>query len=51
LEEKEAFQGTNYFSRFRDIFTVPRLRRANIATWTVMIGQQLCGINIMAVSL
>lgn len=46
-EEREAFKGTTYLSRFRDIFTVPRLRRANLASWVVMISQQLCGINIM----
>ncbi|ORX33819.1 hexose transport-related protein [Kockovaella imperatae] len=48
LEEMKAHQGTTYFTRLRDIFTKPRLRRANLASWTVMIGQQLCGINIMA---
>ncbi|RSH93856.1 hypothetical protein EHS25_006505 [Saitozyma podzolica] len=47
-EEREAFKGTTYLSRFRDIFTVPRLRRANLASWVVMISQQLCGINIMS---
>jgi hypothetical protein len=50
-EEREAFKGTTYLSRFRDIFTVPRLRRANLASWVVMISQQLCGINIMCTSL
>lgn len=49
-EEREAFKGTTYLSRFRDIFTVPRLRRANLASWVVMISQQLCGINIMCTS-
>ncbi|WRT67418.1 uncharacterized protein IL334_004389 [Kwoniella shivajii] len=47
-EEKEAFRGTTYFSRFSDLFTKPRLRRANLASWVVMISQQLCGINIMS---
>lgn len=46
-EEREAFKGTTYFSRFKDLFVQPRLRRANLASWVVMISQQLCGINIM----
>lgn len=32
VEEQEAFRGTNLLSRFKDIFTVPRLRRANLAS-------------------
>ncbi|WVF71916.1 hypothetical protein IAT40_006726 [Kwoniella sp. CBS 6097] len=48
VEEREAFQGTTYFSRFSDLFVKPRLRRANLASWTIMISQQLCGINIMS---
>ncbi|KAK4685475.1 hypothetical protein P7C73_g4667, partial [Tremellales sp. Uapishka_1] len=48
VEEAEAFHGTTYFTRLRDIFTVPRLRRANLASWVIMISQQLCGINIMS---
>ncbi|OXG21713.1 sugar transporter [Cryptococcus neoformans Tu401-1] len=47
-EEREAFKGTTYFSRFKDLFVQPRLRRANLASWVVMISQQLCGINIMS---
>ncbi|WWD01082.1 hypothetical protein V866_008020 [Kwoniella sp. B9012] len=47
-EEKEAFRGTTYLSRFQDLFVKPRLRRANLASWTIMISQQLCGINIMS---
>ncbi|EIW72341.1 hypothetical protein TREMEDRAFT_24694 [Tremella mesenterica DSM 1558] len=47
-EENEAFHGTSWFTRMRDIFTVPRLRTANLASWVVMISQQLCGINVMA---
>ncbi|KAK8869561.1 hypothetical protein IAR55_000128 [Kwoniella newhampshirensis] len=47
-EEREAFRGTTYFTRFAELFTRPRLRRANLASWTIMISQQLCGINIMS---
>jgi len=30
------------------LFTVPRVRRATLASFTVMIAQQMCGINIIA---
>jgi sugar porter (SP) family MFS transporter len=38
----------NIFTRFFELFTIPRIRRATLATWVVMIGQQMCGINIIA---
>jgi MFS family permease len=31
-----------------ELFTVPRIRRATLASYTVMLSQQLCGINIIA---
>lgn len=34
--------------RFIELFTVPRLRRASLAAFTVMMAQQLCGINVIA---
>jgi sugar porter (SP) family MFS transporter len=39
---------SNYFKRFSELFTVPRIRRASLASFTVMIAQQMCGINIIA---
>lgn len=39
---------SNYVSRFTQLFTIPRIRRANLAAFTVMIAQQMCGINIIA---
>ncbi|KAI8935650.1 hypothetical protein NX059_007176 [Plenodomus lindquistii] len=39
---------TNFFTRFIQLFTVPRLRRATVASGVVMIAQQMCGINIIA---
>ncbi|KAF2134070.1 sugar transporter-like protein [Dothidotthia symphoricarpi CBS 119687] len=39
---------TNFFTRFTQLFTVPRLRRATVASGTVMLAQQMCGINIIA---
>ncbi|KAL1584387.1 hypothetical protein WHR41_06395 [Cladosporium halotolerans] len=39
---------TNYVSRFLQLFTIPRVRRATLASFVVMIAQQMCGINIIA---
>ncbi|PQE27877.1 hexose transporter protein [Rutstroemia sp. NJR-2017a BBW] len=39
---------TNYVTRFIQLFTIPRVRRATLASFTVMIAQQMCGINIIA---
>jgi hypothetical protein len=44
VELTEA-RGSTYFSRFWDCFAVPRIRRANYGATTVMIAQQMCGIN------
>ncbi|GAM88199.1 hypothetical protein ANO11243_062300 [Dothideomycetidae sp. 11243] len=38
----------NVFTRFAELFTIPRLRRAVQASGIVMIAQQMCGINIIA---
>lgn len=43
----KAEQETSYFGGLRELFTVPRIRRATVAAYTVMIWQQLCGINII----
>lgn len=34
---------TNYVKRFTELFTIPRVRRATLASFTVMFAQQLCG--------
>ncbi|KAK4937616.1 hypothetical protein LTR28_009784, partial [Elasticomyces elasticus] len=39
---------TNYVTRFIQLFTIPRVRRATLASFTVMLAQQMCGINIIA---
>ncbi|KAK5022251.1 hypothetical protein LTR16_012435, partial [Cryomyces antarcticus] len=39
---------TNYAQRIIELFTIPRVRRATLASFTVMIAQQMCGINIIA---
>lgn len=32
---------SNYFTRFAQLFTIPRVRRATLASFTVMIAQQM----------
>ncbi|KAH3912627.1 hypothetical protein HBI56_154790 [Parastagonospora nodorum] len=39
---------SNLFTRFIELFTIPRIRRATLASFVVMISQQMCGINIIA---
>lgn len=46
--EKEIIGDTNYVTRLVQLFTIPRIRRATLASFTVMIAQQMCGINIIA---
>lgn len=46
--EHELLAGSNYAQRASELFTIPRVRRATIAAFTVMIAQQMCGINIIA---
>ena len=33
----------NYIKRFTELFTIPRVRRATLASFTVMLAQQMCG--------
>lgn len=44
-EELKQARGAGYFSRMWDCFAVPRIRRANYGASTVMLAQQMCGIN------
>jgi sugar porter (SP) family MFS transporter len=46
--EAEIIGRNNYITRFTELFTIPRIRRATLASFTVMIAQQMCGINIIA---
>lgn len=46
--EQELAGESNYITRFIQLFTIPRVRRATLASFTVMIAQQMCGINIVA---
>jgi len=44
VEESRSQEGHNLFF---ELFTVPRNRRATVASWTVMFMQQFCGVNII----
>ena len=37
---------SNYVTRFVELFTIPRVRRATLASFTVMIAQQMCGSKL-----
>lgn len=49
--EREANKGKNLFTQFLELFTVARNRRAALATWIVMFGQQFCGVSSSCLSL
>ena len=46
--EARLVRSKSYPGLFIELFTIPRNRRASLASFTVMIGQQMCGINIVA---
>ncbi|EJD03082.1 uncharacterized protein FOMMEDRAFT_123262 [Fomitiporia mediterranea MF3/22] len=46
--ESEFIGQSNYITRFIELFTIPRVRRATLASFVVMLAQQMCGINIIA---
>ncbi|KAI1403283.1 hypothetical protein F4819DRAFT_506422 [Hypoxylon fuscum] len=46
--EAEVIGSSTYAKRLVQLFTIPRVRRATLASFVVMIGQQMCGINIIA---
>ncbi|KAJ6593680.1 putative transporter [Mycena capillaripes] len=49
VEEFAILRGSTYISRFTELFTIPRVRRATLAAWVVMLAQQMCGmVNIIA---
>ena len=49
--EQESIQihSGNMFTRLTELFTIPRVRRAALASSIVMIAQPMSGINIVAV--
>lgn len=46
--ESEIVGRTSYIKRFSELATIPRVRRATIAAFTVMIAQQMCGKSLDA---
>jgi len=42
IEESRIIGKSNYVTRFIELFTIPRVRRATLASWTVMLAQQVC---------
>ena len=46
--EAEILGSNTYKTRFIELFTIPRLRRATLAAFTVMLAQQMCGVNVLA---
>jgi sugar porter (SP) family MFS transporter len=48
MEERNAFAGISIGTRFKELFTVPRIRRATVASAWIVISQQFSGINIMS---
>jgi len=42
--EAELIGNTNHVRRFGELFTI---RRATLASFLVIVGQQMCGINII----
>ena len=45
--ESQIVRADNYFRRVQELFVIPRVRRATLAASTVMLAQQMCGINII----
>jgi hypothetical protein len=50
LEESGLSKSSNFFTRFGELFTVPRIRRATQASGIVMIAQQMCGSRLSKVA-
>lgn len=44
--ERRVNTGKNFFTKLGELFSIPRNRRATMATWMIMFGQQFCGVNV-----
>ncbi|KAF4541818.1 Sugar/inositol transporter [Lasiodiplodia theobromae] len=44
---RDLYKAKMYVRRFVQLFTIARVRRATLACTTVMLAQQMCGINIV----
>ena len=47
MAEEVAFEGKSLAMRCWELFSVPRIRRASVASAIIVISQQFSGINIM----
>ncbi|RDB21714.1 Hexose transporter 2 [Hypsizygus marmoreus] len=47
MEEFAMMQGLTYMTRLTELFTVPRIRRATVASFLMTLTQQMCGIIII----
>lgn len=47
IEESAIIGQSNYLQRFTELFTIPRVRRATLASFVVMIAQQMCGSEFL----
>jgi hypothetical protein len=50
IEQAGLVKTSNMFTRFIELFTIPRLRRATWASGVVMIAQQMCGSESGSIS-
>ena len=41
VEESKIIRADTYITRFTELFTIPRVRRATLASFVVMIAQQV----------
>ncbi|KAF2825043.1 hypothetical protein CC86DRAFT_468286 [Ophiobolus disseminans] len=48
IEAQSVAKTDNMITRFIELFTIPRIRRATQASGIIMTAQQMCGINIIA---
>lgn len=48
LQEREMVGNNNVFKRVCELFYKNRLRQATLASFVVMIAQQMCGINVIS---
>lgn len=46
VQESGVGNTSNFFTRFIELFTIARIRRATQASGIVMIGQQMCGSKL-----
>ncbi|KAK4497808.1 hypothetical protein PRZ48_010462 [Zasmidium cellare] len=48
VEKSAVANRDDFLTRFIELFTIPRIRRATQASGIVMIAQQFCGVNVIA---